>query len=280
MVPARVGSDKWTAAVAGLSNDRCGPTGPRGRRWSSRASKKTPVGVVRRSLLNDTTGVSSSPPPRLIAKHRHRAHVNVLAALALGVVTGMVVPGAWGRVARLVAAWDVGAVAWIFLAWVIIFRASIDGTRHRAAAEDPGRTATWVLLISASTFSLLATGYLLKQSRRGIFHAHEPVIPLLLVAIAGAWAATHTAYTLRYAHLHYRDRGNAEGGVRFPDPLPPTYLDFAYFAFTIGMCFQVSDAAVTSREFRGAVLMHALLSFTYNTVILAVAINLLVGAIG
>jgi uncharacterized membrane protein len=237
--------------------------------------------MARGAALNDTTSVPSPPtPPRVIAKYRHRAHVNLLAAVAVGIATGMLVPGTWGRVARLVAAWDVGSAAWILLAWVIIHRADVEGTRHRAAAEDPGRTAIWVLLVGASTFSLLATGYLLRQVRRGVFHSHEPVIPLLLAAMAGAWAATHTAYTLRYAHLHYRDRGNVEAGVKFPDELAPTYLDFAYFAFTIGMCFQVSDVAVTTREFRGAVLMHAVLAFTYNTVILAVAINLLVGALG
>ncbi len=189
-------------------------------------------------------------------------------------------PDDWGRVARLVTAWDVGSVVWTSLAWAAISRANAETTRHRAAAEDPGRTAIWALMITTSTFSLLATGYLLHQARQGVIHSHEPLLPLLLVAIGGAWVATHTAYTLRYAHLHYRDRGNPEGGVRFPDQLPPSYLDFAYFAFTIGMCFQVSDAAVTSREFRGAVLMHAVLSFAYNTVILAVAINLLVGALG
>jgi uncharacterized membrane protein len=222
----------------------------------------------------------SSLRSRPLAKRAHRAHVNLLVAAAAGIAAGISAPEGWGRVARLVVAWDLGSVVWTVLAWLAISRATADQTRHRAAADDPGRTVIWLLLITTSTFSLLSTGYLLRQARQGMFHSHEPVIPLLLVAIAGAWAATHTAYTLRYAHLHYRDRGNPEGGVRFPDETAPSYLDFAYFAFTIGMCFQVSDAAVTSREFRGAVLMHAVLSFAYNTVILAVAINLLVGAMG
>ena len=206
--------------------------------------------------------------------------MHFVAAVLIGVLAGALTPADWGRVTRLVAAWDGGALAWTCLAWGTIGRASAEMTRHRAAAEDPGRTGLWLLTIGASAFSLLATGYLLRQKHHGVLQSHAPVLPLLLVAIAAAWAATHTAYALRYAHLHYRDRGNPEGGVRFPDQQPPSYLDFAYFAFTIGMCFQVSDAAVTSRELRGAVLLHSVLSFAYNTVILAVAINLLVGALG
>ena len=60
----------------------------------------------------------------------------------------------------------------------------------------------------------------------------------------------------------------------------PAYLDFAYFAFTIGMCFQTSDVTITSRQIRRAVLAHAVLSFAYNTTILATAVSLVVGFIG
>ncbi len=95
--------------------------------------------------------------------------------------------------------------------------------------------------------------------------------------MALSWALTHTAFTLRYAHLYYREDAEGVGGVEFPGGARPSYFDFAYFAFTIGMCFQVSDVAVSSPQIRRAVLLHATLSFLYNTAILAFVLNLAFG---
>ncbi len=103
---------------------------------------------------------------------------------------------------------------------------------------------------------------------------------LCLLAVVFAWLLTHTACTLRYAHLYYRDDREGVGGLTFPGERPPDYLDFAYFAFTVGMCFQVSDVTITSRLIRRAVTGHALLSFAYNTAVLALALNLLTGLVG
>jgi uncharacterized membrane protein len=91
------------------------------------------------------------------------------------------------------------------------------------------------------------------------------------LAVALSWVLTHTAYTFRYAHLYYR--GAVNGGLVFPGTERPSDVDFAYFAFTLGMCFQVSDVQITSSEIRSACLIHSLISFVFNTTILAVALN-------
>jgi uncharacterized membrane protein len=98
--------------------------------------------------------------------------------------------------------------------------------------------------------------------------------------VVSSWCLTHTVYTLRYAHLYYRDDATGEGGLTFPGEDCPNYFDFAYFAFTVGMCFQVSDVVICSAAIRRAVLGHSLLSFAYNTAILALALNLLFGLLG
>ena len=100
---------------------------------------------------------------------------------------------------------------------------------------------------------------------------------LCLVTVALAWTMTHTAFTFRYAHLYYREDAEGVGGLDFPGELPPTYFDFAYFAFTVGMCFQVSDVCVTSHQIRRSVLLHAIISFAYNSIILAFVLNLVFG---
>jgi len=102
---------------------------------------------------------------------------------------------------------------------------------------------------------------------------------VLLTSAASLLAAVHTTFTLRYAHLYYRDDDNI-GGTEFPGGTMPSYMDFAYFAFTVGMCFQVSDVQVTSPQIRRAVLLHATMSFLYNTAILAFVLNLVFNLAG
>jgi uncharacterized membrane protein len=120
----------------------------------------------------------------------------------------------------------------------------------------------------------------LRGARTSGIETRPLFVVLCVVAVASAWALTHTAYTLRYAHLYYREDADGVGGLSFPGNTPPAYLDFAYFAFTIGMCFQTSDVTITSRPIRRAVLGHSVLSFVYNTTILATAVSLVIGFLG
>ena len=100
---------------------------------------------------------------------------------------------------------------------------------------------------------------------------------LCLLAVTIAWLLTHTSFTFRYAHLYYRADDEGIGGIQFAGDEPPSYFDFAYFAFTIGMCFQVSDVCVSSPQIRRLVLLHAVISFAYNSIILAFVLNLVFG---
>jgi uncharacterized membrane protein len=174
--------------------------------------------------------------------------------------------------------WDVGALVLLAMTWLHIAGNDAAVTHARAAAEDPGRTVVYALVVLTSAVSLLSATLL---SRRA--HALAPgdegaLVALCLLGVALAWLLTQTSFTLRYAHLYYRDRGAGVGGVVFPGDQRPTYGDFAYFAFTVGMCFQVSDCTVSSAQIRGAVLLHAVLSFAYNSVILAFTLNLVFSA--
>src|SRR5450755_4200886 len=207
----------------------------------------------------------------------HGALMRMLLSLALGLATAIMIPARFGSALRAIAAWDVAAVVVGTLTWLIILRTSAEETRRHAAEDDPGRRAVGGLIILASGFSLLATAVVLRQARTSPPEARDLFVALCALAVVSAWVLTHTAYTLRYAHLFYRDDDDGPGGLVFPGDTPPAYLEFAYFAFTIGMCFQVSDVAVSSRQIRRAALGHSLLSFLYNTAILATAVNLAVG---
>jgi uncharacterized membrane protein len=222
--------------------------------------------------------MAKARPPRAFARHDpRRALGRLLVALVLGLATAMAIPARFGSALRAIAAWDVAAVVMGTLAWLFILPATVENTRRRAAADDPGRRAVGGLVVLASGFSLLATAVILRQARACPPEMRDLFVVLCAAAVVSAWLLTHTAYTLRYAHLYYRDDDEGEGGLVFPGDTRPAYLEFAYFAFTIGMCFQVSDVGVSSRQIRRAVLGQSLLSFVYNTAILATAVNLAVG---
>jgi uncharacterized membrane protein len=173
----------------------------------------------------------------------------------------------------VVAGWNAGALIYTAMGWGHILAADAARTKRHAAAEDPGRTLVSVVVLAASLFSLFATLVVLRDVRHTSPRAGDLVIGLCLLAIALTWVVTHTSYSLRYAHLHYRDERQGLG-LEFPGKAAPCYFDFAYFSFTIGMCFQVSDVGVSSPTIRRAVLGHALLSFIYNTTIVALSLNL------
>jgi uncharacterized membrane protein len=204
--------------------------------------------------------------------HRPAALRLALAAtvgVAGGVVTNFLGPAAQ---AALIG-WDLTALTYLLITWPVIMPLDGERTRELATVEDHTRGWTDALLFSASLASLLGLGLLLA----GRAHTDWARIQELAVGLAGvllSWALIHTIFTLSYARLFYDDD---QGGVDFNQPTPPAYSDFAYLAFTVGMTFQVSDTAVTTKAMRATVLRHALVSFLFGAVILAVTINLLAG---
>ncbi|MGZ6142842.1 MAG: DUF1345 domain-containing protein [Myxococcales bacterium] len=196
-----------------------------------------------------------------------RAGIAAAGAAALaGALLGAGVP--W-RIAAL-AGWDAGAAVLLAFFWWAIAAFDPRSTRERAAADDPGRFTVDVLVLLTSGSSLLSTIVLVHR-------ADSVLVALAVANVVLSWTLTHTAFALRYAHLYYREDDEGIGGVDFPGDRAPAYLDFAYVAFTVGMCFQVSDTQVTSTQIRRAVLLHAALSFLYNVAILAFVVNVLGG---
>jgi uncharacterized membrane protein len=206
-----------------------------------------------------------------------RALFRVAIALAFGGGAYAAVASRLPPIAATLVSWDVAGLVLLTLSWAIIGSADARSTRHLAGAEDPGRTLVYAIVVLTSTVSLLGATMLVRSTRVLPFSLKDAVVVLCLVTVALAWTMTHTAFTLRYARLYYREDSEGVGGVTLPGDRAPSYFDFAYFAFTIGMCFQVSDISVTSSQIRRAVLLHAVISFAYNTVILAFVLNLLFG---
>ncbi len=194
----------------------------------------------------------------------------------LAAITWFVMPAELTFATRALASWDAGGFTLLILGWLIA-RGDSAETRRRAAARDPGRTLVWIVVLSASAIFLVAATILVHKASFVPRFEGKLLHVLCVATVAVSWLLTHTAFALRYAHLYYRGGLEGEGGLEFPGNEKPDDLDFAYFAFTIGMCFQVSDCRILNRSMRRTALVHALLAFAYNTIVFGLAVNLIVG---
>jgi uncharacterized membrane protein len=173
----------------------------------------------------------------------------------------------------------------IFLNWTIIFSSHPREVKKIAGLQDSSRTFLFIFITVASVISLAAIAYLLKSTKGLSEVAKNEHILLAIGAVVISWWQLHTIYTLRYAHLFYDASSDvdgvssAPGGLQFPGKAEPDYLDFVYFSFIVGMTFQVSDVNITSRKIRRVCIGHALLSFAFNTTILALSINVISGLV-
>jgi len=235
--------------------------------------------VASASVLRSGVPTATTPPRAYSDWDLRQARGRVVLAFVLSAVVFFSLH-ALPTALRLVLAWDAAGLTLLTVSWLIIWHSDAPLTEKRAGAEDPGRKAVWLIVLLGSTFSLFASAVVLRTAK-GLSPEHSAILAAAcLAAVVIAWLLTHTAYALRYAHLYYRDDAEGVGGLSFPGDQAPDAFDFAYFAFTVGMCFQVSDVTVTSRGIRRQALFHACLSFAYNTAILALALNLAFGLLG
>lgn len=179
---------------------------------------------------------------------------------------------------RLLLGWDVGALVYLGLAGLVVARADDDMTRVRAQMHDQNGFVIFLLVLTAASASFVAIGFLAGDLKALAFWPRAGYLTLTVAALFMSWVLIHTLFAFHYARLYYSRPNNARQhrrGLKFPDEGEPDYLDFAYYAFVIGMTCQVSDVAVMARHMRRITLIHGVLSFIFNITILAMSINII-----
>ncbi len=166
--------------------------------------------------------------------------------------------------------WDVCAVFLIAWIWWAVGNLDAQECKSHANREDPSIRLAELIVLSAGVALLAAVGLALVRAGNAAGATKAYLITLGVLSVALSWALVHTVFTLRYARTYY---SRPVGGIDFNEDDPPTYLDFAYLALTIGMTFQVSDTNLTSKGIRRIALSHALLSYLFGAVIVALVIN-------
>ncbi len=204
----------------------------------------------------------------------------ILLSVALSVAAFLIIPKDENPLVETMIIWIVFASVYLITGWIILYTRPIQEIKKTARKDDGSKLFVYLMVLLSSLASFVIVLLLMisgsdDDSGRGMF---------IFVSITGillAWFMVHTLYTFHYAHMYYDDAPDdntkdAEG-LNFPGDEDPDYIDFAYFSFTIGCTFQVSDIEISSRLIRRSVLWHGLLSFALNTFAVALTINLIAG---
>jgi uncharacterized membrane protein len=201
---------------------------------------------------------------------RRRVATSAAVGVCVGVLSSLFIP--WG-LAPLVA-WDVAAVTFVSWIWISIWKLDARQTARHAEREDPTHAAADALLLFAAVASLAAVAYVIVRAGSGGGWREGLQVGFGVASVVVSWSVIHTVFALRYARMYY---AGSDRGVDFHEDAKPRFSDFAYLAFTVGMTFQVSDTELNTSAFRATVLRHALLSYLFGTVIVALTINLVAG---
>lgn len=205
---------------------------------------------------------------------RHRPHFSTAAALFLVLLATMLGAG-FGLTRGMLYAFDASALT--FLAGVVWMfgRSSTALIRARVASQDAGR---WGVLWSGVAVTAVAVVSLATELRAAD-HGGILMIVLAATSLVLAWCFLNTMFGLHYAHEYYRASKDKDRALAFPSCDDPDYWDFMYFAFVLGMTFQVSDVAIQRRSVRRVALAHGIVAFFFDVFILALSVNVVAGKI-
>jgi uncharacterized membrane protein len=209
-------------------------------------------------------------------------HPRLLLSALVSALTFLLLPS-WLRLpSRILCIWDAGMFCFLSLSWTVMLNTTPEMMSHKAKLQDNGRFVILCLITAAACASLLAIGFILHDTKglpSGLLFLH---LALSIGTIIGSWLLVHTIFASHYAKGYYRDDPTTpeidnKGGLDFPNCSMPDYWDFLYYSFVVGMTSQVSDVQVLSRHMRRLTLFHSVLSFFFNTTILAMTINIIAG---
>ena len=203
-------------------------------------------------------------------------------SLAIAALLFLILPGSLHVATRALCALNAGLVSFLFLAWwMMTALANPEHMQAFAKKQYTGRLTIYTLIIMAACVSVFALIFLLNLNKSSL----SPIVLILhlvitTITILGSWLLVHTIFAFQYAHMYYRGHPHhAARGLNFPQTRDPDYWDFLYFSFVIGMTCQVSDVQTESRQMRHFALLHGILSFFFNTSILAMTVNVIANLI-
>lgn len=226
--------------------------------------------------MNKSIAVSPARSIRIDAMRR------LAAALAVAAAAFLAQPDSISWHTRAIVSWDLGVSVYLCLAWWLIARADAGMTRDHALGQDQSGYVIFLFVVGAACASIVAIGFVVSTIRELAFGPRAWHLTLTIGALISSWFLIQTVFAFHYARRYYavlHHERTTPPELLFPGGREPDYLDFAYYAFVVGMTSQVSDVSVTSRQMRRLTLVHAALAFVFNIAVLALSINIIASVI-
>jgi uncharacterized membrane protein len=215
--------------------------------------------------------------------HAIQARSRLFSGLAVMIVAWPLLPASLSTVTRGILAWDIGVLVVVLSSAQLFITELPEDMPAAAEAQQEGEWTIFGLTLAVIVVSFVAVSGEFSSIKNAPSDTKGWIVALVAVTLFLSWLVTHVTFAFRYAHEFYaHDEGGpkVDGGLEFPGEESPDYWDFLYFALVLGMTFQVSDVQISSRKLRRVATLHGLLSFLFNTVIVAFAVNIAAGLSG
>ncbi len=199
----------------------------------------------------------------------------LFAAVGIAILAYFALIALHPQATRIVMAWDIGTAIFLASSAELFFRSDHTNISADAARQEEGEWSIFALTLLGAVMSFAAI-FLFSDAADRKKH-QEFYLIFVIATLALSWLMVNVCFAYRYAHEYYSKASGQraiEGGLDFPGDKNPDYLDFVYFAFVLGMTFQVSDTNITSKKFRRLATLHGLIGFLFNTTILALSVNI------
>ena len=243
---------------------------------AAKSSKTKPAKTKKSSEASASEGSSKSTWYGWIW-HQLRVQIRLIAAILLGILVAAFVP-LGGAIDRILAGWNAGGVLYIALLLTMMLSAEVDGIKRQAAIEEESRLAALVITTLGAIAMFLAIVAQLGALGQEQGLDRTITFALAFSTIIVSWFLVQIVFAVYYAHEFHSESGEKAsatgGGLKLPGESTPDYLDFLYFSLVVGTTNQTSDTDVTSRPMRRVVMIHGLLSFLFNTMVIALTVNL------
>jgi len=179
-----------------------------------------------------------------------------------------------------VLSWNVFGISYLIFNLILFSKSDVDQIQKQCSKEDVSSWILFAFVVSACLIGLMSVLSFMNSTSNWEIGSILGSI-LCISAVGFSWLMVHLAFAVRYAHLYYGDNNKQFSehakGLIFPEDELPDYFDFAYFSIVIGMTFQVSDVVITSKGVRRLVLLHSMIAFIFNTVIIAMTVSQVIG---
>jgi uncharacterized membrane protein len=223
-----------------------------------------------RIVVRTTSNLSLRTPKGSVSSQPVHVYRALIVVAPLGVLAGVALTFAAPWEVAVLTGWDIMALLLLLRIRGVVWNMSARDTARLARIEDPSRGLADSVLVIASVMCIVGVGYTLRMAGQSHGFTEVGLTAIAVISLICSWLIVHVVFMLRYARLYYSDH---DGGIEFNEDGAPQYTDFAYFAFTIGMTFQVSDTNIEEKTIRKSALHHALLSYLFGAVILAMVVN-------